>query len=213
MFRLQAGAKASIKFSASAKLPRRCYNRQNRLRQMVSSICCPPTPSKFTDVWTRHPAVELPQSGRAFRTEDTGIVIHPTSQSACFHPFSAAPSHGRPNAMIGTVLGLTIPKMLAETIGGEIAVNIEHRPGQPAFQVHKLMLAESRGRARAARPINRVWRLTTAPRQTIQRWSMNDRVHRKTLSPRTPRAARLQCDWRSARGLSCARRRASPPEP
>ncbi len=172
MFRLQAGAKGiEFKFSASAKLPPSVYTDENRLRQILINLLS--NAVKFTDSGHVTMRVDYRNQVARFEVEDTGIGIHPDDLNRIFQPFERA-QHGPANAMIGTGLGLTITKMLAETMGGEIAVKSEIGRGS-RFQV-KLMLAEV-ARPRNAPPLEHRVCGYNGPRQAILVVD-DDRVHR-----------------------------------
>jgi len=172
MFRLQAGAKGiEFKFSASDKLPPSVYTDENRLRQILINLLS--NAIKFTDAGHVTMRVDYRNQVARFEVEDTGIGIHPDDIDRIFQPFERA-QHGPVNARTGTGLGLTITKMLAETMGGEIAVKSEIGRGS-RFQV-KLMLAEV-ARPRNAPPLEHRVRGYNGPRQTILVVD-DDRVHR-----------------------------------
>jgi signal transduction histidine kinase/DNA-binding NarL/FixJ family response regulator len=172
MFRLQAGAKGiELKFGASEKLPPSVYTDENRLRQILINLLS--NAIKFTDAGHVTMRVDYRNQVARFEVEDTGIGIHPHDLDRIFQPFERA-QHGPVNARTGTGLGLTITKMLAETMGGEIAVKSEVGRGS-RFQV-KLMLAEV-ARPRNAPPLEHRVRGYDGPRQTILVVD-DDQVHR-----------------------------------
>ena len=172
MFRLQADAKGiEFKFSASEKLPPSIYTDENRLRQILINLLS--NAIKFTDVGHVAMRVDYRNQVARIEVEDTGIGIHPHDFERIFQPFERA-QHGPVNAKTGTGLGLTITKMLAETMGGEITVRSQFGGGS-LFQV-KLMLAEV-ARPRNAPPLEHRVRGYDGPRQTILVVD-DDQVHR-----------------------------------
>jgi signal transduction histidine kinase/CheY-like chemotaxis protein len=172
MFRLQATAKSiEFKFSTSDQLPPCVYTDENRLRQILINLLS--NAIKFTDVGHVTMRVDYRNQVARFEVQDTGIGIHPHDLNHIFQPFERA-RHGPVNTKTGTGLGLTITKMLAETMGGEITVKSEIGHGS-RFQV-KLMLAEV-ARPRNAPPLEHRVRGYDGPRQTILVVD-DDQVHR-----------------------------------
>ena len=103
---------------------------------------------KFTDTGRVTMRVLYRNQVASFEVEDTGIGIHAEDLDRVFQPFERA-HRARANAG-GTGLGLTITKMLAETMGGEITVC--SKPGKGSvFQV-RLLLSEV-PRPRTAPPL------------------------------------------------------------
>ena len=175
MFRLQAGAKGiEFRFSASDKLPPSVYTDENRLRQILINLLS--NAIKFTDVGHVAMRVDYRNQVARFAIEDTGVGIHAHDLNRIFQPFERA-RHGPVNAKTGTGLGLTITKMLAETMGGEITVKSEVGSGS-LFQV-KLMLAEV-ARPRNAPPLEHRVRGYDGERQTILVVD-DDQVHRDLI--------------------------------
>jgi signal transduction histidine kinase/DNA-binding response OmpR family regulator/purine-cytosine permease-like protein len=172
MFRLQAKAKGiEFRFIASERLPPSVYTDENRLRQILINLLS--NAIKFTDVGHVTMRVDYRNQVACFSVEDTGIGIHPHDLDRIFLPFERA-QHGPVNVKTGTGLGLTITKMLAETMGGEISVRSEIGRGS-LFQV-RLMLAVV-ARPRSAPPIEHRVRGYDGPRQTIL-VADDDQVHR-----------------------------------
>jgi CheY-like chemotaxis protein len=172
MFRLQASAKGiEFKFSASEKLPPSVYTDENRLRQILINLLS--NAIKFTGAGHVTMRVDYRNQVARFEVEDSGIGIHPDDLNRIFQPFERA-QRGPVNARTGTGLGLTITKMLAETMGGEIVVKSEIGRGS-RFQV-KLMLAEV-ARPRNAPPLEHRVCGYDGPRQTVLVVD-DDAVHR-----------------------------------
>ncbi len=162
MFRLQAAAKGiEFRFVMSDQLPGAVYTDENRLRQILINLLS--NAIKFTDVGHLTMRVGYRNQVARFEIEDSGIGIHPQDLDRIFQPFERA-QRGPAVAKTGTGLGLTITKMLAETMGGEITVRSEVGRGS-VFQV-KLLLSEV-ARPRSGPPIERRVRGYDGPRQTI----------------------------------------------
>jgi signal transduction histidine kinase/CheY-like chemotaxis protein/purine-cytosine permease-like protein len=175
MFCLQAKAKGiEFSFSATDKLPPSVYTDENRLRQILINLLS--NAIKFTD--TGHVAMRVDYRNQVacFSIEDTGIGIHANDLDRIFQPFERA-KHGPVNNKSGTGLGLTITKMLAQTMGGEIMVRSEIGRGS-LFQVRLMLSGVTR--PRNAPPIERRVRGYAGPRQTILVVD-DDQVHRNLV--------------------------------
>jgi signal transduction histidine kinase/CheY-like chemotaxis protein len=174
MFRLQAGAKGiEFAFEPSPRLPASVYTDENRLRQILINLLS--NAVKFTDSGRVTMRVLYRNQVASFEIEDTGIGIHAEDLERVFQPFERA-HRGRINSA-GTGLGLTITKMLAETMGGEITVRSEPGKGS-VFQV-KLLLSEV-PRPRTAPPLEHRVCGYEGPRQTILVVD-DDPVHRDVV--------------------------------
>jgi signal transduction histidine kinase/CheY-like chemotaxis protein len=172
MFRLQAKAKGiEFGFSASAKLPSSVHTDENRLRQILINLLS--NAVKFTDVGHVTMRVDYRNQVACFSIRDTGIGIHQQDLERIFQPFERA-RNAPANGHNGTGLGLTITKMLTETMGGEITVHSDVGFGS-LFQV-KLMLS-SVTRPRSGPPIEHRVRGYDGPRQTVLVVD-DDEIHR-----------------------------------
>jgi signal transduction histidine kinase/CheY-like chemotaxis protein len=175
MFRLQAGAKGiEFIFQASDRLPVAIYTDENRLRQILINLLS--NAIKFTDSGRVIMRVLYRNQVARFEVEDTGIGIHAADIDRIFQPFERA-HLGQVNPRAGTGLGLTITRMLAETMGGEITVRSE--PGKGSLFQVKLLLSEV-PRPRTAPPIEHRVRGYEGPRQTILVVD-DDQVHRDLM--------------------------------
>jgi signal transduction histidine kinase/CheY-like chemotaxis protein/purine-cytosine permease-like protein len=175
MFRLQAIAKGiDFTFSPSPKLPPVVYTDENRLRQILINLLS--NAVKFTERGHVTLRVDYRNQVARIEVEDSGIGIHAEDIDRIFQPFERA-KRGPASTQPGTGLGLTITKMLTETMGGEIMVRSE--PGHGSTFHVKLLLSEV-ARPRCALPIeNRVLGYE-GPRQTILVVD-DDRIHRELI--------------------------------
>jgi signal transduction histidine kinase/CheY-like chemotaxis protein/purine-cytosine permease-like protein len=136
MFKFQAVAKG-IKFvhQYGANLPEFVYADERRLGQILLNLLSNAikyTPSGEVSLEVRY------RNGIAeFEVADTGIGIRPDEMERIFEPFErghAAALHNIP----GTGLGLTITRLLAQVLGGEVTV--QARPeGGSLFRVRLLL--------------------------------------------------------------------------
>jgi signal transduction histidine kinase/CheY-like chemotaxis protein/purine-cytosine permease-like protein len=175
MFRLQADAKGiAFRFEGSERLPQCVHTDENRLRQILINLLS--NAVKFTDAG--HVAMRIGYRSQVavFEIEDTGIGIPDCDLGKIFQPFersALSAAHGR----AGTGLGLTITKMLTETMGGEITVRSDVGRGS-TFRV-KLKLSDV-VRPLDALPMEDRVRGYAGPRQTIL-ISDDDPVHRALI--------------------------------
>jgi signal transduction histidine kinase/CheY-like chemotaxis protein/purine-cytosine permease-like protein len=140
MFRLQTEKKGiAFHYEVTGNMPPAVYADENRLRQVLINLLS--NAIKFT----REGQVALRVSYRnqvaVFEIEDTGIGIHAQDMSQIFEPFQCA-SHAPvdPAFAAGTGLGLTIARVLTETMGGDIGVT--STPGEGSIFRVRLMLSE-----------------------------------------------------------------------
>jgi signal transduction histidine kinase/CheY-like chemotaxis protein len=172
LFRLQADAKGiAFRFEASDKLPQCVYTDENRLRQILINLLS--NAVKFTDAGHVALKIDYRNQVAVFEIEDTGIGIPACDLNRIFQPFERS-KHSAMRTTAGTGLGLTITKMLSETMGGEITVRSKVGGGS-TFTV-KLMLSDV-VRPRDAAPMEERIRGYLGPRQTIMVVD-DDPVHR-----------------------------------
>jgi signal transduction histidine kinase/ActR/RegA family two-component response regulator len=175
MFRLQSSTKGiEFIFLASDRLPVAVYTDENRLRQILINLLS--NAIKFTDSGRVIMRVLYRNQVARFEVEDTGIGIHAADIERIFQPFERA-HLGQARARAGTGLGLTITRMLAETMGGEITVR--SKPGKGSLFQVKLLLSEV-PRPRTAPPLEHRVRGYEGPRQTILVVD-DDQVHRDLM--------------------------------
>ena len=138
MFRLQAEARGlEFRHSRAPALPQFVRTDEKRLRQILVNLLS--NAIKFTAKGFVEFAVEYRMQVATFRITDSGHGILADDLARIFEPFERG-SAERDKLSPGLGLGLTITKLLTETLGGEITV--KSTPGQgSAFQV-RLMLAK-----------------------------------------------------------------------
>ncbi|MCT7377624.1 hybrid sensor histidine kinase/response regulator [Chelativorans salis] len=138
MFRLQAEAKGLIfRHERDAGLPQYVRTDEKRLRQILVNLLS--NAIKFTDKGHVDFTVDYRSEVASFRVADSGPGIGASDLEHVFEAFVRGPAE-RNRLSPGLGLGLTITKLLTETLGGEITV--ESAPGEGSvFQV-RLMLAK-----------------------------------------------------------------------
>lgn len=138
MFRLQAEAKGiEFIFARQESLPEVVYTDEKRLRQVIINLLS--NALKFTE--SGHVAVRVGYRSQIaqIEVEDTGVGIEAKDLERIFEPFERVHRAGAPPTP-GVGLGLTITKLLAEIMGGDISVQSE--PGRGSRFLVKLMLSE-----------------------------------------------------------------------
>lgn len=138
MFALQATARGiAFQFLPPPRLPFAVHTDESRLRQILINLLS--NAIKFTDAGQVTLRMTYRNQVAEFIIEDTGVGIPANELERIFQPFERG-STARNRAMTGTGLGLTITRLLTETMGGEITVRSEVGKGS-AFRV-KLLLSE-----------------------------------------------------------------------
>jgi len=162
MFRPQAIAKGiDFHYLPAKNIPAVVYTDENRLRQILINLLS--NAIKFTERGRIALRISYRNQVARFEIEDTGIGIAKQDIERIFQPFERAHS-SHPHAASGTGLGLTITKLLVETMGGEISVKSTLGKGS-TFTV-KLLLSEV-ARPRIASTVEDRVRGYAGPRQTI----------------------------------------------
>jgi signal transduction histidine kinase/ActR/RegA family two-component response regulator len=161
MFRLQAEAKGvAFAFSRATELPVHARTDEKRLRQILVNLLS--NAVKYTDRGRIDLAVEYRSQVATFIVADTGPGIPAEEIGHIFEPFVRGRAE-RNRMLPGIGLGLTITKLLSETLGGDIAVESSVGRGS-VFRV-RLMLAKVERPA----PLTAVRRIAgyAGPRRTI----------------------------------------------
>ncbi|WP_420411667.1 ATP-binding protein [Roseibium sp.] len=137
MFRMQARAKGlEFHFERSDSLPAIVRTDEKRLRQILVNLLS--NAIKFTDKGSVSLKVSYRSQVASFVVEDTGPGIALCEQTKIFEPFGRS-EDAKTDRTPGLGLGLTITKLLTETLGGALALSSSEGAGA-RFEV-RLMLA------------------------------------------------------------------------
>ena len=147
MFRLQAEAKGvAFRHRRAPELPVHVRTDEKRLRQILVNLLS--NAIKYTDAGSIEFAVTYRSQVATFIVSDTGTGIAPDEIGHIFEPFVRGQAE-RNKMSPGLGLGLTITKLLSETLGGDISVT--SRPGEgSSFQVRMMLASVDRPAPRAA---------------------------------------------------------------
>ena len=138
MFRLQAAAKGiDFVFRRPASLPRVVYADEKRLRQVLINLLS--NAIKFTQTGSVQFVVHYRSPVAEFEVIDTGPGIRSDDLERIFAPFERG-ALGVSQPQTGTGLGLTISRLLAGVMGGDIKVTSTVGTGS-TFKV-KILLSE-----------------------------------------------------------------------
>lgn len=138
MFRLQAQNKGiAFNCTRAANLPQFVHTDQKRLRQILINLLS--NAIKYTDSGQASLTVRYRNQVADFEVADTGIGIPPEELQRIFEPFQRGQDVTR-RGIPGTGLGLTITKLLAQLMGGE--VNVQSNPGVGTTFSVRLFLSE-----------------------------------------------------------------------
>ncbi|HYZ39848.1 MAG TPA: ATP-binding protein, partial [Stellaceae bacterium] len=138
MFRLQASAKGiDFVFKRPAVLPVVVYADEKRLRQILINLLS--NAIKFTQAGSVRFVVHYRSPVAEFEVIDTGPGIQPSDLERIFAPFERG-ALGVSQPQTGTGLGLTISRLLAGVMGGDIKVSSKVAGGS-TFRV-KILLSE-----------------------------------------------------------------------
>jgi len=161
MFRPQAQAKGvAFEHTRPASLPPYVRTDDKRLRQILVNLIS--NALKFTDRGAIRLDVSYRSQVATFTVADSGRGIPEKDLPRIFEPFQrGSAEHGR---MPGLGLGLTITRLLTQTLGGEISVTSEDGKGTE-FRVRLMLSAVDRPTA----PKDAVQRIKgyTGPRRTL----------------------------------------------
>jgi signal transduction histidine kinase/CheY-like chemotaxis protein len=162
MFRLQAAAKGiDFIFKRPAVLPVVVYADEKRLRQILINLIS--NAIKFTQVGSVRFVVHYRSPVAEFEVIDTGPGIQPNDLERIFAPFERG-ALGVTQPQTGTGLGLTISRLLAGVMGGDIKVISQVASGS-TFRV-KILLSEVTNPTRNA-PVEAPVAGYLGPRKTI----------------------------------------------
>lgn len=143
MFGLQAEAKGlAFHASRAADLPAVVRTDEKRLRQVLVNLLS--NAIKFTPSGTVTLTVDYRNQVARFTVADTGVGIAEDDQGRIFEPFERG-RHATSTNIPGLGLGLTITRLLVETMGGDIAMTSTSGAGT-VFRV-RLMLGAVVGAA------------------------------------------------------------------
>ncbi|QFI68836.1 hybrid sensor histidine kinase/response regulator [Sinorhizobium alkalisoli] len=160
MFHPQAQAKGvAFEHSRAPSLPQYVRTDEKRLRQILVNLLS--NALKFTDRGRIRLDVAYRSQVAAFTIEDSGRGISDKDLPKIFEPFQRGDAEYR---MPGLGLGLTITRLLTQTLGGEISVVSEKDKGT-AFKV-RLMLSAVDRPAALKDPVRRI-RSYKGARRTI----------------------------------------------
>ena len=121
MFALQAEASGlAFRASRAADLPAVVRTDEKRLRQILVNLLS--NAIKFTPEGTVTLTVDYRNQVARFTIADTGVGIPENDQGRVFEPFERG-QHAASTNVPGLGLGLTITRLLVETMGGDIAVD------------------------------------------------------------------------------------------
>ncbi|MGY4320467.1 signal transduction histidine kinase/purine-cytosine permease-like protein/ActR/RegA family two-component response regulator [Bradyrhizobium sp. JR3.5] len=175
MFRLQAAAKSiDFVFRRPAVLPVVVYADEKRLRQILINLLS--NAIKFTQTGKVQFVVHYRSPVAEFEVIDTGPGIQPDDLERIFAPFERG-ALGVTQPQTGTGLGLTISRLLAGVMGGDIKVLSTVGTGS-TFRV-KLLLSEVTNPRRDA-PVDAPVYGYHGPRKTIL-ITDDDPTHRDLL--------------------------------
>ena len=162
MFRPQALAKGlTFEHERARMMPRYVRADEKRLRQILVNLLS--NAIKFTDSGTVRFDIGYRNQVATFTVSDTGRGISERDLTRIYEPFQRGEAESvRPLPGLG--LGLTITKLLTNTLGGEISVTSEHGKGT-TFKVRLMLSAIDR--PLPAPPAEKKIVGYTGPRRTI----------------------------------------------
>ncbi|WOS66248.1 hybrid sensor histidine kinase/response regulator [Sinorhizobium fredii] len=160
MFRPQAQAKGiGFEHNRAPSLPQYVKTDEKRLRQILVNLLS--NALKFTDHGRIRFDIAYRSQVATFTIEDSGRGISDKDLPKIFDPFQRGDAEHR---MPGLGLGLTITRLLTQTLGGEISVTSEKDKGT-AFKV-RLMLSAVDRPAALKDPVRKI-RSYRGPHRTI----------------------------------------------
>ena len=176
MFRLQAAAKGiDFIFKRPAVLPVVVYADEKRLRQILINLLS--NAIKFTQAGSVQFVVHYRSPVAEFEVIDTGPGIQPDDLERIFAPFERG-ALGVSQPQTGTGLGLTISRLLAGVMGGDIKVTSTVGTGS-TFRVKILLVGGDQPDSDRAGRCSRV---------RLSRPAQDDSDHRRRSDPARPAA-------------------------
>ena len=136
MFRIQAQSSSlSFAIDISAHVPKQVFADEKRLRQILINLLS--NAFRYTNAGSVTLKVDYRSQVTTFRVSDTGLGMSAADLERIYQPFETL-CHTNTQAPRGTGLGLTISKLLAGIMGGDLnATSVE---GQGSCFVLKLLL-------------------------------------------------------------------------
>ena len=139
MFRLQAAAKGiEFRYQRPEHLPVHVFTDSKRLRQILINLLS--NAIKYTARGHAGLAVRYRNQVAEFEISDSGMGIPEDDLERVFEPFERGSAPGV-RTIPGTGLGLTITKLLAQIMGGEISAR--SLPGEGTTFIVRLLLSEA----------------------------------------------------------------------
>ena len=118
MFRIQAQSSGlDFIIDISEHVPRQVFADEKRLRQILINLLS--NAFKYTDVGTVSMSVDYRSQVTTFKISDTGPGMNNSDLERIFQPFETL-QNSNSNIVKGTGLGLTISKLLADIMGGDL---------------------------------------------------------------------------------------------
>jgi len=162
MFRFQAEAKGlAFRFERPERLPEVVATDEKRLRQILVNLLS--NAIKFTETGSVVLRLAYRSQIASITVEDTGPGIPPGDIDRIFEPFERGATAAAKSAP-GTGLGLTITKMLAQLLGGDLSVTSV--PGVGSRFTVRIMLAAVERPLPLPPPARRIFGYE-GPRRTI----------------------------------------------
>jgi signal transduction histidine kinase/ActR/RegA family two-component response regulator len=163
MFRFQAEGKGlAFSYEKPRYLPGIVATDEKRLRQILVNLLS--NAIKFTEQGAVRLAVAYRNQIATIRVEDTGPGIPEDDLERIFEPFERG-SSTRSRAVPGTGLGLTITKMLAQLMGGDVTVESTVGSGS-RFEVRLMLASIERPTAPLPQPAQHIHGYD-GPRRTV----------------------------------------------
>jgi signal transduction histidine kinase/DNA-binding NarL/FixJ family response regulator len=162
MFRAQALAKGLyIRLNMCSNLPTMVKTDEKRLRQILINLVS--NAIKYTETGGVEIAVQYRSQVATIEVIDTGIGIDPNETERIFEPFERGSSQ-RAQSQPGIGLGLTITRVLARVMGGEVSAT--STPGVGSCFRLKMMLPQPLAAAVDEAPVMRIEGYQ-GPRRTV----------------------------------------------